>query len=173
VRQANEPTVVEEETFRALMDLPARTFRDWDGEVRPILTPYELDLLSIRKGTLSVKERREIESHVTHTYDFLSRIPWTGEFRRIPEIAWAHHEKLNGTGYPRGLTAPDIPAQSRMMTISDIFDALVAFDRPYKRSVSVERALDILSDEAKAGKLDADMLDVFIASRVFEGTLPR
>ena len=111
--------------------------------------------LSIRKGSLSEKERREIESHVTHTFTFLSEIPWTGEFRRVPEIAYAHHEKLDGTGYPRRLKAAEIPLQSRMMAISDIFDALVAWDRPYKKAVPVERALDILRDEAGTGKLDA------------------
>jgi hypothetical protein len=92
--KANEPTIVEEESFRALMDLPQRTFRDWQDEEQPFLTPKELSALAIRKGSLSEEERREIESHVTHTYEFLSEIPWTGEFSRIPEIAWAHHEKL-------------------------------------------------------------------------------
>jgi HD-GYP domain-containing protein (c-di-GMP phosphodiesterase class II) len=173
VMQANEPTVVEEESFRALMDLPQRTFRDWQDEEQPFLTPKELSALAIRKGSLSEEERREIESHVTHTYEFLSEIPWTGEFSRIPEIAWAHHEKLDGSGYPRRLTAPAIPLQSRMMTISDIYDALVAWDRPYKRAVSVEKALQILEEDARGGKLDSELLEVFIAARVYEGTLPK
>ena len=173
VMQANEPTVVEEESFRALMDLPQRTFRDWQDEEQPFLTPKELSALAIRKGSLSEEERREIESHVTHTYEFLSEIPWTGEFSRIPEIAWAHHEKLDGSGYPRRLTAAEIPLQSRMMTISDIYDALVAWDRPYKRAVSVEKALQILEEDAKGGKLDPELLEVFIAARVYESTLPK
>jgi HD-GYP domain-containing protein (c-di-GMP phosphodiesterase class II) len=129
--------------------------------------------LSIRRGSLSEKERREIESHVTHTFEFLSQIPWTGEFERVPEIAFAHHEKLDGSGYPRRLTAAQIPIQSKMMTISDIFDALVAWDRPYKKSVPVERALDILRDEVRDGKLDGDLLNVFIEAKVYERTLPR
>ena len=99
--QANEPTILEEESFRALMDLPNRTFADIDGNRQPFLTPNEVSALSIRRGSLSEKERREIESHVTHTYRFLSEIPWTGEYRNVPEIAYAHHEKLDGTGYPR------------------------------------------------------------------------
>src|SRR5205814_42582 len=103
----------------------------------------------------------EIESHVTHTYRFLSEIPWTGEYRRVPEIAYAHHEKLDGTGYPRRLSAAEIPIQSKMMTIADIFDALVAWDRPYKKSVPVEKALRILHDEASTGKLDQPLLSVF------------
>lgn len=173
VVQANEPTILEEDSFRALMDLPNRTFGDMDGNRQPFLTPNEVSALSIRRGSLSEKERREIESHVTHTFRFLSEIPWTGEFARVPEIAFAHHEKMDGTGYPRRLSAADIPVQSRMMTISDIFDALVAWDRPYKKSVPVEKALSILNEEAGHGKLDRDLLKVFIEAKVFERTLPR
>ena len=173
ITQANEPSILEEESFRALMDLPSRSFVDSDGNRQPFLTPNELSALSIRRGSLSEKERREIESHVTHTFRFLSEIPWTGEFKRVPEIAYAHHEKLDGTGYPRRLAAVEIPIQSRMMTISDIFDALVAWDRPYKKSVPVEKALDILGEEASHGKLDRGLLGVFIEAKVFQRTLPR
>jgi HD-GYP domain-containing protein (c-di-GMP phosphodiesterase class II) len=173
VLQANEPTVLEEESFRALMDLPNRTFVDLDGNRQPFLTPNEASALSIRRGSLSEKERREIESHVTHTFRFLSQIPWTNEFKKVPEFAYAHHEKMDGTGYPRKLSATEIPIQSRMMTISDIFDALVAWDRPYKKSVPIEKALWILEDEAKGGKLDREVLDVFIGAKVYELTLPR
>ena len=147
--------------------------RDLEGNRQPFLTPNEVAALSIRQGSLSEKERREIESHVTHTFRFLSEIPWTGEYRRVPEIAYAHHEKLDGTGYPRRLQAAEIPIQSRMMTISDIFDALVAWDRPYKKSVPVERALDILRDEAARGKLDGDLLDLFVEAKIYEKTLPQ
>jgi HD-GYP domain-containing protein (c-di-GMP phosphodiesterase class II) len=171
--QANEPTILEEESFRALMDLTGRSFADVEGSRQPFLTPNEVAALSIRKGSLSEKERREIESHVTHTFRFLSEIPWTGEFRRVPEIAYAHHEKMDGTGYPRRLKATEIPIQSRMMAISDIFDALVAWDRPYKKAVPVERALNILRDEAGTGKLDRQILDVFIDAKIYEKTLPR
>jgi HD-GYP domain-containing protein (c-di-GMP phosphodiesterase class II) len=170
---ANEPTILEEESVRTLMDLTNRTFADAEGNRQPFLTPNEVAALSIRRGSLSEKERREIESHVTHTYRFLSEIPWTGEYRRVPEIAYAHHEKLDGTGYPRRLAAADIPIQSKMMTIADIFDALVAWDRPYKKSVPVEKALHILGEEASGGKLDGALLQVFIDARIYEKTLPR
>ena len=172
ILQANEPTILEEDNFRALMDLPNRTFADIDGNRQPFLTPNELSSLSIRRGSLSEKERREIESHVTHTFRFLSEIPWTGEYRNVPLIAYAHHEKLDGTGYPRRLGAGEIPLQSRMMTISDIFDALVAWDRPYKKSVPVERALDILKEEATHGKLDNDLLQIFIEAKIYK-IIPR
>jgi HD-GYP domain-containing protein (c-di-GMP phosphodiesterase class II) len=173
ILQANEPSILEEGNFRALMDLPKRTFADIEGNRQPFLTPNELGSLSIRRGSLSEKERREIESHVTHTFRFLAEIPWTGEYRNVPLIAYAHHEKLDGTGYPRKLAASDIPLQSRMMTIADIFDALVAWDRPYKKSVPVERALDILGDEASSGKLDPSLLAVFIEAKVYDRTLPK
>ena len=173
ILQANEPSILEEESFRSLMDLTSRSFADAEGSRQPFLTPNEVAALSIRKGSLSEKERREIESHVTHTFQFLSEIPWTGEFRRVPEIAYAHHEKLDGTGYPRRLKAAEIPIQSRMMAISDIFDALVAWDRPYKKAVPVERALSILRDESGMGKLDRQILDVFIDAKIYEKTLPR
>jgi HD-GYP domain-containing protein (c-di-GMP phosphodiesterase class II) len=180
VRQANEPLLLaeervhEEERFRALMDLPNRTFLDADGQHQPFLTLNEVQALSIRRGSLSEKERREIESHVTHTYDFLAQIAWTTEFQSVPDIAHAHHEKLDGTGYPRRLKAKDIPLQSRMMTIADIYDALVAFDRPYKESQSPERALEILrTEEAGRGKIDSDLLDLFIGARIYERTLPK
>ncbi len=177
VLRANEPTVVEEESFRALMNLPVRPFADYaeeelfpveDWAEEPFLSADEKEALSIRKGSLTNDERREIERHVTHTYEFLRKIPWTGEFRRIPEIAWAHHEKLDGSGYPQGLTAERIPMPSRMMTISDIYDALVAWDRPYKKSQSPERALEILEDEARTGKLDADLLQAFIEAKIYD-----
>jgi HD-GYP domain-containing protein (c-di-GMP phosphodiesterase class II) len=170
---SNEPTILEEESFRTLLDLTTRTYTDSDGNLQPYLTANEVSALSIRRGSLSEKERREIESHVTHTFRFLSEIPWTREYRKVPDIAYAHHEKIDGSGYPRKLAGADIPIQSRMMTISDIFDALVAWDRPYKKSVPVQKALDILHEECNAGKLDRALLDIFVEAKVYERTLPR
>ena len=103
----------------------------------------------------------------------LESLPWPRHLRRVPEYAGGHHEKMDGTGYPRRLKAVEIPLQSRMMAISDIFDALVAWDRPYKKAVPVERALGILRDEAGVGKLDRQILDVFIEAKIYEKTLPR
>ena len=176
VLKANEPSVVEEESFRAVMSLPQRNFPSFEDQEQfpveewaegPYLSTEEVEVLSIRKGSLSEPERRKIESHVSHTYEFLQKLPWTGELRHIPEIAWAHHEKLDGSGYPRGLKAPDIRPQSRMMTIADIYDALVAWDRPYKRAVSEERARAILCEEAEAGKLDQELLRVFLETEIY------
>jgi HD-GYP domain-containing protein (c-di-GMP phosphodiesterase class II) len=168
IEKANEPTVTAQGNFDELARLNDRTFRDIDGSHRPMLTPGELRFLSIRKGNLDDDERREIESHVTHTFRFLEQIPWTPELRGIPAIAYGHHEKLNGQGYPRAVDAAAIPVQTRMMTISDIFDALTASDRPYKPAVPAERALEILDSEAREGMLDQDLLRTFIDARVFD-----
>ena len=164
---ANEPTILPEGSFNELKEINERTYIDFEGVERPLLRDEELRFLMIRKGNLDDRERREIESHVTHTYRFLEQIPWTRELRRIPEIAYGHHEKLNGTGYPRRVMGPEIPVQTRMMTIADIFDALTATDRPYKRAVPAERALDILSEEAKEGMIDQNLLATFIEARIY------
>ena len=169
---ANEPSVLPEDKASMLEFLSQQTYYDMAGKAHPMLDPQEFRFLSIRKGTLDPQERLEMESHVTHSFHFLSKIPWTPMMRGVPEIAYGHHEKLDGTGYPRGLSGEQIPIQARMMTISDIYDALTAQDRPYKRAVPAEKALDILKNEAGEGKLDADLLDVFIAKRVFEVTAP-
>ena len=133
-----------------------------------IVSPEEFSMLAISKGSLSAEERREIESHVTHTRNFLSLIPWTDEFKQVPAIAGAHHEKLDGSGYPDGKGTAEIPFGSKIMTICDIYDALTASDRPYKSAVSPEFALDILHLEAKAGTVDKSLIDVFIESDAYK-----
>ncbi|HKW12219.1 MAG TPA: HD domain-containing phosphohydrolase [Gemmatimonadaceae bacterium] len=165
--QANEPTVLPEGSFEELKGINERMYIDFEGVERPLLRDEELRFLMIRKGNLDDRERREIESHVTHTFRFLEQIPWTSELRRIPEIAYGHHEKLNGTGYPRHVMGAEIPVQTRMMTIADIFDALTATDRPYKRAVPAERALDILSQEAKEGMIDLHLLRTFVEAKIY------
>ncbi len=168
VLQANEPTLLPEGSFEELLALAERKFTDIDGEAQPYLSDDEVRFLTIRKGSLDDAERLEIESHVSHTYRFLLQIPWTKELSQIPLIAYGHHEKLDGKGYPRKVKAAEIPIQTRMMTISDIFDALTAADRPYKRAVPLQRALDIMRDEVKGGMLDSDLFQLFVDGKVFE-----
>ncbi len=165
---ANEPTVLPEGNFDLLLQIARLHYEDLEGKKRPLLTPDEVQMLSIRKGSLDEEERLQIESHVLHTVSFLQQIPWTTELRGIPEIARGHHEKLNGTGYPYRLSAPEIPLQTRMMTIADIFDALAAADRPYKKAVSVESALEILELSVNDGELDAGLFDIFRSARIFD-----
>lgn len=168
IAQSNEPTVLPEGDFNYLQSLATRDFFDIRGERRLLLDPEEARILSIRKGNLDAAERMEIESHVTHTFNFLQKIPWTRDLAAVAEIAYAHHEKLNGRGYPRKLDAATIPIQSRMMTVSDIYDALTASDRPYKRAVPTDRALDILRMEVGDGLLDESLVQTFIEAKVYE-----
>jgi HD-GYP domain-containing protein (c-di-GMP phosphodiesterase class II) len=170
ISAANEPSVLPEDKASMLEFLSQQTYYDMSGKPHPMLDPQEFRFLSIRKGTLDPQERLEMESHVTHSFHFLTKIPWTGEMRGIPEIAYGHHEKLDGTGYPRRLAGDEIPIQARMMTISDIFDALTAQDRPYKRAVPIRNALDILHAEADEGKLDRDLLDIFVSRKIYHVT---
>ncbi len=165
--KCNEPTVLRDGNFKQLQEFAAREFVDSTGRHRSLLSDQELQLLSISRGNLDDGERRHIESHVTHTLNFLSRIPWTTEIKNIPAIASAHHEKLDGTGYPNNLSAADIPIQSKMMTIADIYDALSAADRPYKKAVASELALDILFEEAKEGRVDGALLKLFRDAEIF------
>ncbi len=136
-----------------------------------ILTPDEIVKLSLPKGTLTEIERREIESHVTHTYHFLRQIAWTEDLGSVPDIAYSHHEKMDGSGYPRGLVTEHIPLQSKLMTIADIYDALTSMDRPYKPAVQPERAIDILFMEGRSGKLDIDLLKIFVEAEVWRAAL--
>jgi HD-GYP domain-containing protein (c-di-GMP phosphodiesterase class II) len=168
VLQSNEPTVLPEGSFQELLDYADRCYEDVDGRDQPFLSDDEVRFLSIRKGSLDEQERLEIESHVSHTYRFLLQIPWTKEMQNVPHIAYGHHEKLDGSGYPRRVGAEQIPIQTRMMTVADIFDALTATDRPYKRAVPAPRALDIMAEEVRDGMLDAELFRLFTEARVFE-----
>ncbi len=173
IAMANEPSVLPEDKASTLSDMKGHDFPDVSGRVHPLIAPQEFHFLSIQKGTLTNEERKEIESHVAKSHDFLSKIQWTKLsplMGNIPEFAWGHHEKLDGSGYPRGLRGNEIPTQTRMMTISDIYDALTARDRPYKPAVPTAAALDILNAEAGRGQLDPDLLEVFIAKRVYDVT---
>jgi HD-GYP domain-containing protein (c-di-GMP phosphodiesterase class II) len=168
VRACNQPSVLDSSGFDKLHEIAKIKFQDANGKAAPILSERELMRLSIPRGSLDPSERLEIESHVTHTFRFLSQIPWTRDLRRVPEIAYGHHEKLDGGGYPRQLQAEQIPVQSRMMAISDIYDALTASDRPYKRAVPHEKALAILEEECKLHKIDRALFEVFTEAKIHE-----
>jgi HD-GYP domain-containing protein (c-di-GMP phosphodiesterase class II) len=169
LEEANEPRVVAQGVGDALEALLQRNYVVL-GEERPLLEPAEYEYLKIPRGSLSAEERQKMEQHVTQSFRFLREIPWgKTPWQKVAEVAYGHHEHLDGTGYPRGLRGVEIVPQVRMLTISDIFDALTASDRPYKPAMSIERALDILTKEfAERGKVDAQLLDVFIAKKVYE-----
>ncbi|MFZ1613328.1 MAG: HD domain-containing phosphohydrolase [Holophaga sp.] len=170
VVQANEPSVLPKEVMGDLDRLGDLTFTHWNGQADGVVTETDLAALRIPKGSLSDEERTEIESHVTHTFRFLQQIPWTKDLAGVPEIAFAHHERLNARGYPRRLGDADIPIQSKAMAIADVFDALTAQDRPYKAAVPLDRSLGILETDAKSGHLDSELLRLFIEAKVYERT---
>ena len=163
--KANQPQMTEDDfDIGSLMMWINKTSRELE---QPLLTPEEMIKLSLPKGTLGEDERKEIESHVSHTYHFLRQIAWTEDLSGVPDIAHAHHEKCDGSGYPRGLTAEHIPVQSKLMAISDIYDALTSMDRPYKKAAAPDRAIEILHHEARSGKLDMDLLKIFVEAEVY------
>jgi len=169
---ANEPTVVEHADFARIDALARVCFQDAHGVPRALLNEAEVASLKIPRGSLTSAEMEEIRSHVVHTHRFLQSIPWGSSFRRIPEIAAAHHERLNGTGYPKHLHAEEIPMQSKIMSVADIFDALTASDRPYKPAVPIDRALHILDCEARANHIDLELVAIFREARIWEQTAP-
>jgi HD-GYP domain-containing protein (c-di-GMP phosphodiesterase class II) len=159
---ASEPSAPTPLTFELLRDLQALKVCDESGVVLTALTEDEARKLSVSKGTLSESERQEVESHVKTTFDILKMIPWSRGLEQVPEIAYKHHEKLDGSGYPQAITAEQIPPQARALTICDIYDALTASDRPYRLAMTPERALDIIAANVRAGKLDGAYFDVFV-----------
>jgi HD-GYP domain-containing protein (c-di-GMP phosphodiesterase class II) len=166
VQVANQPSVIEQPVLARLLDLSVGHYLDDDGTSRPYLTQDELSALQVPRGSLTADERLQIQRHVDHTIAFLRTIPWGRALRNVPHIAGAHHELLDGSGYPRNLRGGEIPIESRMLTIADIYDALTAADRPYKAAVPVARALDILAAEVKAGKCDPDLFRIFIEAEI-------
>ncbi len=167
IAAANEPTVLAKDPMGILDEIQAKSFIDGENTIQ-FLTKDEHTKLRIPKGSLDDEEREQINSHVSHTYKFLQTIPWTKEMRNIPVIAWGHHEKLDGSGYPQKIHGEEICVQTRMMTVSDIYDALTASDRPYKPAVKTEKALDILNAGVKDRELDPDLVNIFIEAKIWE-----
>lgn len=166
VIKLNEPSVTEIDPAETLAEICKQIqeihVSDINDNPMAVFNETEQTNLSIKKGSLNDAERREIESHVTHTYTFVSKIPWPPEYKDIPEIALGHHEKLDGTGYPTGKKGNGILLQARIMAIADVYDALTATDRPYKPAIPHTRAIEILRKEAETGKIDRDLFSVFI-----------
>ncbi|MBI4702815.1 MAG: GAF domain-containing protein [Deltaproteobacteria bacterium] len=169
ILEVNEPAAAVSGAQLALIEAIAReSFRDGDGSEQPLLRAHEIECLSIARGTLTPAELDEIRRHVSRSVEFLSRVPWGRQLRRLCEIASAHHERLDGTGYPHRLRATEIPLQAKIMAVADIYDALTAADRPYKKAVPRERALAILETEAKEGHIDPELVRIFVAAEIWE-----
>ena len=136
-----------------------------NGEDIPLLFEEEKKHLEIARGTLDAQERADMERHVKYSYELLSSMDWPYELRDVPKIASSHHEKLDGSGYPCGKDASKLGVTERVMMIVDIYDALTAKDRPYKKAMPAEKALSIIEFDVKAGKLDREIYDIFVEKR--------
>lgn len=170
VEDVNSAGFLPDEKLDALSRLASASWTDKDGAARPWITQEEFVMLSIRKGTLSEEERKTMEKHVQVTDKLLSQIQFSNDLSHVRQWAASHHELLNGSGYPKYLSGEAIPTEVRIITILDIFDALVADDRPYKPGMPVEKALSILESMAlKEGKLDPVLTRKFIESKCWEG----
>lgn len=169
--QANKPSLMEKEVAVELEHLLNFQMDQSFPYDKSLISQHDFLSLSVTRGSLTEQERIEIQSHVVHTEAFLSEIPWTDELAAIPLIAGSHHEKLDGTGYPRGICDQEIPVASKIMAVADIYDALTASDRPYKKAVKTELALDILKEEAERGKLCDTMVETFITAKVYQKLL--
>ncbi len=140
---------------------------------QPLLTSDELTSLLVLRGNLTPKEYAEIQGHALQTLNILEKIPFSKHLSQVPRFAASHHERLDGSGYPFHLTASDLPYQARILAIADIFDALTSTDRPYRSSCDYEKALQVLQEEVSRGKLDKDLVELFISQRVCDAVLGR
>jgi HD-GYP domain-containing protein (c-di-GMP phosphodiesterase class II) len=138
-----------------------------DGRQHPLLSADEVENLSIRRGTLNAAEREVINHHITMSIRLLEALPWPEHLRHVPEYAGGHHERMDGKGYPRGLTREQMSVQARVMGVADIFEALTASDRPYKPGKTLSESITILGRMAVDQHVDADLFEVFVRERVY------
>ncbi|CAB1368580.1 HD family phosphohydrolase [Denitratisoma oestradiolicum] len=143
-------------------------WRNADGEEVPFLSEDEIENLTIRAGTLTQTEREVINHHIVATIRMLEQLPWPKHLRNVPEYAGGHHERMDGKGYPKGLTREQMSIQARIMGIADIFEALTARDRPYKPGMKLSQAISILGNFARNGHIDPDLFEVFVRQGVFK-----
>ena len=156
-----------DEDLERIRGIAARTWLAPDGKVKPLLTDNEVENLMIRKGTLTDDERKVINHHIVATIKMLESLPYPKHLQRVPEFAGGHHERMDGKGYPRGLTRDEMSVQARVMGIADIFEALTARDRPYKKPMKLSTALTILGKMSLEGHIDPDIYIVFIHSDIW------
>ncbi|MBQ7564723.1 MAG: GAF domain-containing protein [Lachnospiraceae bacterium] len=168
IQEADQAPFLPGDRITELNELSKLSCATIDGGIIPLLTEDELTAITVRKGTLTDAERREMEKHVEYTADFLNKMKFGGYYEKVPEWASSHHEFLNGSGYPAHKTAEELPKEVRLLTILDIFDALTAEDRPYKPPMPKDRAFIILHDMAAEGKLDEELVALFEESGAWE-----
>lgn len=169
INKCNEPgEFLEDETLDKLKEISLRTYLDNEGQQQPFITEDELLNLSIRRGSITDAERKKMQDHAAVTLKMLKQIPFTKKLKNIPSFAGAHHEFINGKGYPLGLKGDEIPFEGKLMAVTDIAEALTASDRPYKKAMPLETVYRILRSMAKNGELDNDMVELFINEEIYK-----
>ena len=169
INKCNEPgEFLEDETLERLKEISQRTYLDNEGQDQPFITDDELVNLSIRRGSITEAERKKMQDHAAVTLRMLKQIPFTKKLKNIPSFAGAHHEFINGKGYPLGLKGDEIPFEGRLMAVTDIAEALTASDRPYKKAMPLDTVYRILRSMAKNEELDNDMVELFISEEIYK-----
>ena len=169
INKCNEPgEFLEDETLDRLKEISQRTYLDNEGIEQPFLTEDELLNLSIRRGSITEAERKKMQDHAAVTLRMLKQIPFTKKLKNIPNFAGAHHEFINGNGYPLGLKGDQIPFEGRLMAVTDIAEALTASDRPYKKAMPLETVYRILRSMSEKGELDNDLVELFIGKEIYK-----
>jgi HD-GYP domain-containing protein (c-di-GMP phosphodiesterase class II) len=158
---------MDEAHLARIQQIAAYQWRNAEGETAKFLSYEEIENLSIRAGTLTHAERQIINHHIDITIKMLESLPWPKHLKKVPEYAGGHHERMDGKGYPRGLTREQMSVQARVMGIADIFEALTAKDRPYKRGKTLTESLNILGNFKENGHIDPDLFDVFVREKVY------
>jgi len=169
INKCNEPgEFLEDDTLDRLKEISRRTYLDNEGKEQPFLTEDELLNLSIRRGSITETERKKMQDHASVTLRMLKQIPFTKKLKNIPNFAGAHHEFINGNGYPLGLKGDEIPFEGRLMAVTDIAEALTASDRPYKKAMPLETVYRILRSMSEKGELDNDLVELFIDKEIYK-----
>jgi HD-GYP domain-containing protein (c-di-GMP phosphodiesterase class II) len=158
---------IAEEQINRINTISTRVWKNINGDEYPLLSDEEVANLQIGRGTLSVREREIINNHVSVTISMLEALPYPNHLKRVPEYAGCHHEKINGTGYPNGLTKDEMSIPARMVAIADVFEALTANDRPYKKAMGLKQSLTILGQMKLDGHVDPDLFDVFMHEKIY------
>ena len=171
IEAINKAEFLPDEEIAFVEKTAAKTWTDENGEVQPWITEEERKCLSIRKGTLTEKEREVMQSHAAITGKILQGVEFPKRYASVPVWAASHHEMINGKGYPNHIGSGEIPKETRLLTILDVYEALTAKDRPYKKPYSKEKALQILTFMSEEGSLDPEILALFKESRAWEAVL--
>jgi len=156
-----------DENLEKAANLSKKGWTDLNGQHKPLLSKDELANLSIRKGTLNQEERKIMEDHMVHTLAMLKQLPFPRHLQRVPEYAGGHHERMDGKGYPQGLTREQMSIPARIMGVADVFEALTAHERPYKKPMPLSQALTIMGRMVENNHLDGDIYTLFVYKKVY------